>query len=375
MNHPMLIFTVGVVLVAGAVATSIYFFQDEEVTPKFEANSAPKVAVNNSHSKKGEKVQLKEAKAEAIKPDARRENVKKKTKPSTEVVRVTKPSSDVVRVTKPSFDVVRVTPEGNMVIAGRGEPNSTVAIIADGQFVGQIKPNLSGEWVLVPDEPLSPGSRQLSLEQRVDGEKTETSDDVVLVVVPERKKDIAGRPTQKPSQALALKFPRKGGPSKLLQHPIPKGAARTFAVDTVDYDEEGRLHISGRGVSQSIIQLYLNDKFIGRANVDENNGWRIKPETPVKAGIYQLRADQHDRTGRVSARLSMPFARAEPMATDTMPPEPFLIVQPGNSLWRLARRVYGSGLSYTVIFETNKDQIRNPDLIYPGQVLAVPTTN
>ena len=160
-----------------------------------------------------------------------------------------------------------------------------------------------------------------------------------------------------------------------MQHPTPKGAARIFAVDTVDYDEEGRLHISGRGVSQSIVQLYLNDKFIGRANVDQNNGWRIKPETPVKAGIYQLRADQHDLTGRVSARLSMPFARAEPIAADTMAPEPFVIVQPGNSLWRLARRVYGSGLSYTVIFETNKEQIRNPDLIYPGQVLAVPTTN
>ena len=365
MNYPMLISTVGVVLVAGAVATNIYFFQDEEVTPKFEANPAPKVAMNNSHSKKGEKVQLNEAEAEVKKLDALRENVKKKTKPSDEVV----------RVTKPSFDVVRVTPEGNMVIAGRGEPNSTVAVIADGQFVGQIKPDTSGEWVLVPEEPLAPGSRQLSLEQRVEGEITEVSDDVVLIVVPERKKDIAGRPTKKPSQALALKFPRKGGPSKLLQHPTPKGAARIFAVDTVDYDEEGSLHISGRGVSQSIVQLYLNDRFIGRSNVDENNGWRIKPETPVKPGIYQLRADQHDRTGRVSARLSMPFARAESVAADTMAPEPFVIVQPGNSLWRLARRVYGSGLSYTVIFVTNKEQIRDPNLIYPGQVLAVPTTN
>ena len=355
MNHPMLIFTVGVVLVAGAVVTNIYFFQDEEITPKFETSSAPKVAVKKSYPKKGKKTYPKKAKTVVKKPDILKENAEKKI--------------------KPSFDVVRVTPEGNMVIAGRGEPNSTVAVIADGQFVGQIKPDLSGEWVLVPDEPLSPGSRQLSLEQKVEGEKIEVSDDVVLIVVPERKKDIAGRPTKKPSQALALKFPRKGGPSKLLQHPTPKGAARTFAVDTVDYDEEGRLHISGRGVSQSIVQLYLNDKFIGRANVDENNGWRIKPETPVKPGIYQLRADEHDRTGKVRARLSMSFARAEPMAADTMAPEPFVIVQPGNSLWRLARRVYGSGSSYTVIFETNKDQIRNPDLIYPGQVLAVPTTN
>ncbi len=54
MNYPMLISTVGVGLVAGAVATKIFFFQDEEVTRKFEANPPPKVAVSNSHSQKRE---------------------------------------------------------------------------------------------------------------------------------------------------------------------------------------------------------------------------------------------------------------------------------------------------------------------------------
>ena len=55
-----------------------------------------------------------------------------------------------------------------------------------------------------------------------------------------------------------------------------------------------------------------------------------------------------------------------------MRPGSFLVVQPGNSLWRLARRTYGSGFSYTVIFDANKDQIGDPDLIFPGQVFALP---
>ncbi len=355
MNYPMLIVALGAAVLAGAAVTNFYLLQDEEIAPKFDSTQAPQVAKKKSSPREAKKSYLKEEKAVVEEPDT--------------------PTKDLKKKIRPSFDVVRVTPEGNLVIAGRGEPNSTVAVIADGQFVGQITPDRSGEWVLVPDEPLSPGSRQLSLEQRNKGEKAQISNDVVLIVVPERKKDIAGRPTKKPSQGLALKFPRKGGPSKLLQHPTPKGAARTFAVDTVDYDDEGRLYISGRGVPPSIVQLYLNGKFIGRARVDNNNGWRIKPEELVKAGIYQLRADQHDQAGKVTARLSLPFARAEPIAVDKMPPEPLVIVQPGNSLWRLARRVYGSGSSYTVIFETNKEQIRNPDLIYPGQILAVPTTN
>ena len=52
-----------------------------------------------------------------------------------------------------------------------------------------------------------------------------------------------------------------------------------------------------------------------------------------------------------------------------------MFVQPGNSLWRLARRSYGEGLRYTDIYEANKDQIRNPDLIYPGQVFVLPKVN
>jgi len=86
-----------------------------------------------------------------------------------------------------------------------------------------------------------------------------------------------------------------------------------------------------------------------------------------------LRADEVDNAGKVQARIELPFARAEPL--DTMPPEPFVIVQPGNSLWRLARRAYGSGFRYTTIFAANKKQITDPDMIFPGQVFAVPATN
>ena len=49
-----------------------------------------------------------------------------------------------------------------------------------------------------------------------------------------------------------------------------------------------------------------------------------------------------------------------------------LVVQPGNSLWRIARRVYGSGFEYTIIYDANQDQIRDPDKIYVGQILDLP---
>ncbi|MDB5512128.1 MAG: hypothetical protein JWR08_1611, partial [Enterovirga sp.] len=48
------------------------------------------------------------------------------------------------------------------------------------------------------------------------------------------------------------------------------------------------------------------------------------------------------------------------------------IVARGDNLWRISKRVYGAGLRYTVIFGANTPQIRDPDLIYPGQVFVLP---
>ena len=48
------------------------------------------------------------------------------------------------------------------------------------------------------------------------------------------------------------------------------------------------------------------------------------------------------------------------------------IIRHGDNLWTIARRVYGSGIKYTTIYTANSDQIRDPDLIYPGQVFDLP---
>jgi len=49
-----------------------------------------------------------------------------------------------------------------------------------------------------------------------------------------------------------------------------------------------------------------------------------------------------------------------------------MVVSPGDSLWRISRATYGTGMRYAVIYGANHNQIRNPDLIYPGQVLLLP---
>jgi len=48
-------------------------------------------------------------------------------------------------------------------------------------------------------------------------------------------------------------------------------------------------------------------------------------------------------------------------------------IERGDSLWAISRRTYGEGDRYTAIYDANQDQIRDPDLIYPGQVFVLPS--
>lgn len=61
----------------------------------------------------------------------------------------------------------------------------------------------------------------------------------------------------------------------------------------------------------------------------------------------------------------------EPVA----PPEPekqFYTVKKGDYLSKIAKQVYGDAKKYPIIFEANKPMLKDPDLIYPGQVLVIP---
>lgn len=279
----------------------------------------------------------------------------------------------IIRPDPPTFDVVRVNPQGDAVFAGRATPGSTVVILDGVHEIGRIVADSRGEWVFVPDKPLEPGRRRLKLEMIIGDADPVASDDQVVLVVPERNKNIAGQPGN--GESLAFKI-SPDGTTTVLQKPGGNGGLK-LTVDAVDYDEDGQLAISGKAEPDAMIQLYLDNRFIGHARTEADSGngtgpWSVKPEVKVKPGLYTLRADHVDNAGKVLARVEFPFSRAE--NTTDLTDKDVIIVQPGNSLWRLARSTYGCGVQYTVIFEANKDQIKNPDLIYPGQVFKMPAS-
>ncbi len=157
-----------------------------------------------------------------------------------------------------------------------------------------------------------------------------------------------------------------------------QNSSQDVSVDAISYDETGEVSLTGRGKPSPIVRIYLNNMPISTAAMDATGQWSTAL-SEIDAGIYTLRVDELDKTGNVVSRLETPFKRErreDLAAYMTSVDEPARInvvtVQPGNTLWAIARKRYGRGILYVRVFEENKDKIRNPDLIYPGQVFSLP---
>jgi nucleoid-associated protein YgaU len=128
--------------------------------------------------------------------------------------------------------------------------------------------------------------------------------------------------------------------------------------------------LSGHTLPGSDLIIYLDNASLGAAKADQNGRWTFVPETKSPIGDHEVRVDLVDGAGKVQSRVKVPFA--QPDFTQVKLTDDSVIVQPGNSLWRIARKTYGEGLQYTVIYEANKDHIGDPNLIYPGQIFTLP---
>lgn len=270
----------------------------------------------------------------------------------------------------PTFDVVRVGPQGSAVFAGRAEPGATVTISNGSTTLGQAQADQRGEWVLVPAAPLAPGGRELSLSSRTAAGLDVKGDGSVLLDVPALP--AASGPV------MALLVPQAGTP-RVLQgapHPAPQqpGAQKPgnvrLGLDAVDYDDHGAIRFAGSAPPGAPVRVYVDNTPAGDAIADALGRWTLTPSDALIAGVHRLRVDQLSGAGKVLARVELPFQRTTVPAGELATGR--VVVQPGQTLWRLARRAYGTGVRYTVIYLANRDQIRDPRLIYPGQAFAVP---
>lgn len=261
----------------------------------------------------------------------------------------------------PTFDIVRVERDGSTVVAGRALPGTKVDILANGEVVGTATADANGEWVAVLAEPLKPGEIQITLRATNPDGSVKDSVQSVAVSVP-----------AKPDSPALVVMSEPGKASRILQGPGVPSDAGNLVLESVDYDERGNLIISGKSDPDVLIRVYVGGKPVGDKRTDAKGRWELRPTVAIEPGQYAMRIDQLNDEGKVVARIELPFERGEPGAVLSALKEGKVVIQPGNNLWNIAQSVYGSGFSYTVIYEANKDQIRDPDLIYPGQVFETP---
>ncbi|MBM1171297.1 LysM peptidoglycan-binding domain-containing protein [Microvirga arabica] len=215
-------------------------------------------------------------------------------------------------------------------------------------------------------------------------------------------------PTVSPPAPAA---PAPGAPAA----PTAPTARPEIKIVTVEA-EEGKLYVSGQSSPGATVRLYLNESFIAPGGAGGDGKVSFSIASGVKPGDYRIRLDDVDPvSGQVRSRAEVGFnvpvqvASTQPQAP-AAPAQPRLsgapapsqpqtsrdvasalpqgqvadvgtvvipnintaIVSRGDNLWRISQRIYGKGLRYTVIYGANQEQIRNPDLIYPGQVFVLP---
>ncbi|MFD0857448.1 LysM peptidoglycan-binding domain-containing protein [Roseovarius aquimarinus] len=184
---------------------------------------------------------------------------------------------------------------------------------------------------------------------------------------------------------------------RVIQAPEPNERApevmSSVALDAISYSDAGDVELSGRASGQGFVRVYLDNTPVTTSRIFEDGTWRTSLPK-VDTGIYTLRIDEVSAEGVVTSRVETPFKREDrallaDLAEETAQPEPAaatsatepqsgpaairaVTVQPGNTLWAISRDTYGEGILYLRVFEANADRIRDPDLIYPGQVFELP---
>jgi len=296
---------------------------------------------------------------------------------------------------EPAFDIARIEPTGEAVIAGRAMPGATVELLRNGEFHDRAVADQSGQFVMVPPR-LPSGTYDLTLRaQQPDGKQARSKQSVAVALEPNA--------TEPP--VVALMTPNK--PTVVLSQPAAsKPMAGALVVEAVETEPGGKLHVSGQARPGAGLRLYLNDSFVASVTAGTDGRFAVTINEGVAPGSYRIRLDEvGSNSGAVRARAEVPF-KVPDTATTSVPAQatsstaqrpqlatagttvpapatsPSTVVVPkiatttvsrGDSLWRLSHLTYGAGTRYAVIYKANREQIRNPNLIYPGQIFVLPT--
>lgn len=253
---------------------------------------------------------------------------------------------------KPMFDIVRIEPSGNVVVAGRWIANKNISIAIDGKIVATERTDQNGEFVYAPTRAFEPGNYTISL---IGNEPETKSEENVFIYVSDRGYE----------NSISLLMTKDG--STLLQTPtmLVNG---DLNISKIDYLDTGRIVVTGDALPRLRVSLSLNDKYLGFAKVSDHKHFGLGADVgQLETGKkYTLTVRLHDGDGRTIAQFGHTFVMPEMTGDD----DTYYTVRQGDCLWIIARNFLRRGVLFSIIAERNN--ISNPDLIFPKQVLQIP---
>lgn len=324
-------------------------------------------------------------------------------------------------IPRPTYDLVRVEPDGSALVAGEGAPRAEVTIYLDGDEIAETLAGTDGKFVSLMDIPPSRQPRLMSLSMTVAGARIFADTEVIVAPFgPTPQAPAADTADGPPPVVIAAAEPPTEPPEAPIETPPPPVETSTpdpepttppdpaaeeddaprilaadeegvrvlsgpevldrVAIDTISYDDAGDVALAGRGAGTQgggFVRVYLDNTPITTSRIRADGSWRVTlPQ--VDKGVYVLRVDEVDEDGEVRSRAETPFQREDRDTLEQASKEAeggavrIITVQPGNTLWQIARERYGEGILYVRVFDANRGQIRDPDLIYPGQVFDLP---
>jgi LysM domain len=290
---------------------------------------------------------------------------------------------------KPAFDVVNVDPTGEAVVAGRAAPNAKVELRDAGKTVAEATADASGQFVIIPPA-LAPGGHNLSLASDAGKGTPETSEPVAVSVPAPETKAVAAAAPAAPAPGSAASSPALA----MRTLAAPQAAGGRVAIRSVEADSAGGLTAKGTTEPNATVRLYLNGADVADAKTQSDGRWSLTIKHGMAPGGYVMRADEINpgdssvvasadtRFDYPAAGATAPAAAPAPAAAEASAASPSadIVVDTlqtarvvsGHTLWALSQNYYGDPTRYPVIYEANRAQIRNPNLIYPGQVFVVP---
>ena len=257
-----------------------------------------------------------------------------------------------------TFDIVRISKTGDIVIAGKSEPNETIELLDGEEVIAEVISDENGEWIWVSELTIKSGIKKFKLQYKNNLNKSSISDQTVIILVDNESNSV-------PKVARVFRSDVENIDMLNLEK-----LNDAITLDFLSYSPPGLIIMSGRTISNTEIEILKSSEVLGKTKSNENGVWKfiinkndaneeISIKTPLSGETLILTYDE--------AEIKKRFKNTNFEFYDDR-----IIVQKGNSLWRIARKTLGGGIFYTEIYKNNLAKIKNPNLIYPGQVFNIP---